>query len=302
LLGQLIAAQFSLEDAVAELERSGASAEAARSQLQALGDLQRQIAGAGPAALTSLRGEITNVVTASRQILQQGRAASNAESVEATLAAASARTRATVERIAGDLFERRIFDPYLHFASEEEERAYRAREAERRAYIDAQLARGTPEGNLNASAATVGQVLDAGANGADRSPEFERTKQDAFTAYRDQRTAMVAAGRSTTEADRQVAGEVRRVLQARGLSDTEIDARLAASADPLDALDTGSAAPQREASVVAPTGTAPKQASELDDVAAALRAAGVVPPPATTRPGHGLTANAQSETELGGRV
>jgi hypothetical protein len=301
VLAQLLAAQFGLEDAIAELERGGAPIDAARSQLQALGDLQRQIAVAGPAALTSLRGEIGGAIATSRQMQQQGRSASNAESVEATLAAISARTRATVERIAGDLFERRIFDPYLQFASEEDERAYRSREAERRAYIDAQLARGTPEGNLNASAATVGQVLDAGANGADRSPEFERTKHDAFTAYRDQRTAMVAAGRSTTDADQQVAGEVRRVLRARGLSDADIDARLAASANPLDALDTGTA-PQREASVITPSSTATTQTSELDDVAAALRAAGVVPPPATTRPGHGLTANTQSEIELGGRV
>lgn len=301
MLGQLIAAQFSLEDAVAELERGGAPTDAARSQLQALGDLQRQIAVASPAALTSLRGEIAGAIATSRQMQQQGRSASNVESAEAALAVTNARTRATVERIAGDLFERRIFDPYLQFASEEEERAYREREAERRETIRRELAKGTPEGNLNASAATVGQVLDAGANGADRSPEFERTKQDAFTAYRDQRTAMVAAGRSTTEADQQVTGEVRRVLRARGLSDADIDARLAASANPLDALDTGTA-PQRESSVVTPSSTATTQTSELDDVAAALRAAGVVPPPAATLPGHGLTANAQSEIEVGGRV
>lgn len=286
----MIAAQFSLEDAVAELERSGASADAARSQLQALGDLQRQIASAGPAALTSLRGEITNAVTASRQILQQGRAASNAESVEATLAATSARTRATVERIAGDLFERRIFDPYLQFASEEEERAYRAREAERRAYIDAQLARGTPEGNLNASATTVGQVLDAGANGADRSPQYAQTLDTAVGAYGDQRASMIAAGRSTAEADRRVTNDVRAALRARGMSDTEIDARLAASPNPADALRDPPQAAQRATSAT----------SELDDVAAALRAAGVAPPPEAAAPGHGLNANAQAAVERDG--
>lgn len=181
------------------MERGGASTDAARSQLQALTDLQRQIAGAGPTTLSSLRGEIVAVTAASRALAQQGRAASNAESAEIALATASVRTRATVQRIAGDLFERRIFDPYLRFDSPEEEAEYRRREAERQEYIRRELARGTPEGNLNAANATLAQIDDAGAHGADRSPEYSRARTSILNARNEQQAAIQGAGLASQE-------------------------------------------------------------------------------------------------------
>lgn len=173
-----------------------APTDAARAQLAALGDLQRQIAGAGPAALTSLRGEIAAAVTISQALVQQGHSASPREAIEAALAAASARTRATVQRLAGDLFERRILDPHLQFASPEED-AYRRREGERRAVIERELAKGTPEGNLHAANVTVAQIEDAGAHGADRSPGYAAMLESAEQAEASLRAA--AAQRSPVD-------------------------------------------------------------------------------------------------------
>lgn len=302
LLGRLAAAQLNLEAAIAELARNHAPADVARAQLEALGDLQRQIASAGPAALAGLRGEIAAATAASQAVVQQGRAATSAETAEAALAAASARTRATVQRVAGDLFERRIFDPYLQFASAEDEETYRRREAERRAEIERELARGTPEGNLNASAATVGQVLDAGAHGADRSTDYRPTLGSAVDAYRDQRDSMIAAGRSTAEADQRMADDVRRYLRSRGLSDAEIEARLAGAANPADALGSTHAESAGELHPAAPPTADPATPTGLGDVAAALRAAGVVGQHESEQPGHGLTAQALALTQAFGRA
>jgi len=194
LLGQLVAAQFDLESTLAELSRNGASTDAVRSSLEALGDLQRQVGTTNPARLELLRSEIAAGATNARAIAQQTRASSQTESAEHALASVDARTRATVQRLAFDLFERRALDPYLQFASAEEEAEYRRREAERKAYIERELARGTPEGNLNAATATVAQIDDAGANGADRSPDYDKMRADAISALDQQLAAMRRVG------------------------------------------------------------------------------------------------------------
>ncbi len=144
--------------------------------------------------MSALRGEIVASANTGRAIAQQSRAAASGDSADDLLAATTARTRAAVERIGEDLFERKIFDPYLRFASEEEERAYRQREAERQEYIRRELAKGTPEGTLNATNATLAQIDDAGAHGADRSPEYARMRSDAINAQEDQLAAIRRAG------------------------------------------------------------------------------------------------------------
>ena len=190
LLGQIVAAQFDLEDALAELERSGAPTDALRSSLQSLGDLQRQIGVASPAALLTLRGEIAASASTGRAIAQQSRIAASSDSADDQLAATSARTRATIQRIGEDLFERRVLDSYLQFDSEVEERAYRQREAERQEYIRRELAKDTPEGARNAAAATVAQLDDARDHGADRSPAFDSMYGAAVNARDEQIAAM----------------------------------------------------------------------------------------------------------------
>lgn len=153
-----------------------------------------------------------------------------------SVAAASAATRQQVQTLSDDVFEKRIFDPYLHFSSAEDEADFRKRQAAARKYVDEQLARGTPEGNLNAAGGMQGTLLDADAHGAGASPEFMPRWDALADDARRQRTAMQAAGQSTAEYDRDVTASARRFLKAKGLSDAEIDKRLAASADPLDAV------------------------------------------------------------------
>lgn len=174
MLGQIVGAQFELERAIAELTRSGASAGLAQGQLQALAKLQRQIGDAGGPALASLRAEIATTVSESRAIIQQGaNAARGAEAAEIeTLATASAAARATAQSFMHDFYERKIFDPYLRFSSVEDEAEYRKREGAYRKAIDAELAKNTPEGDLAATKLARSQLADAGAHGADASPEF----------------------------------------------------------------------------------------------------------------------------------
>jgi len=153
-----------------------------------------------------------------------------------TVAAASADTRQEVRSLSHDVFDRHIFDPYLHFDSPEDEADFRKREAEAQKYINEQLARRTPEGNLNAGGGMIGTMLDANAHGAGNSPDF-MPRWNALTAdTQRQRAAMHAAGQSTEEYDRNVTDSVRRFLKAKGLSDAEIDKRLSDSANPLDAM------------------------------------------------------------------
>jgi hypothetical protein len=152
------------------------------------------------------------------------------------VAVTSAATRQEVQSLSQDLFERKIFDAYLHFASPEDEADYRKREAAAHKYIDQQLAKNTPEGDLNAGGGMMGQMLDAHAHGAGDSPDFLPRWNALVEKTERQHAAMRAAGQSTEEYDRNLNASVRRFLKAKGLSDAEIDKRPAASNNPLDAV------------------------------------------------------------------
>lgn len=164
-------------------------------------------------------------------------AAAEASSKAASeLAFASGATRQTVETLSGDLFHRRIFDPFLHFASEDDETEYRAREAARQAAIAAALRLHTPEGDLRAGGQMAGQMLDAHAHGAGASPDFLSAWNRLVEQLHRQRAAMQAAGHSTESFDRELAADVRRFLQAKGLSEAQINALLSTGASPLDVV------------------------------------------------------------------
>jgi len=102
-------------------------------QLGALLAMKRRLDQAGPAALVAMRAEIAVVVAAATGIAQQAQAAlgsgSGHEAV-ADLAGASDAARREVGSFIHDFYERKIFDPYLRFASVEDEEAYREREAD----------------------------------------------------------------------------------------------------------------------------------------------------------------------------
>jgi hypothetical protein len=235
----------------------------------------------------------------------------------------SAATRDEVKSLEQDMFEHKIFDAYLHFSSPEDEAAYREREAEAHKYIDQQLARGTPEGDLNAGGGLQGQMLDAHAHGAGDSPDFMPRWNALAEKTQRQRTAMRAAGQSTEEYDRNLKASVRRFLKDEAhLSDAEIDKRLAEVADPLDAVKpylkddkesrhlekmtttmavaahtAASALPRVVASDDTPT-EAPTTIT-VDAVTAKLKAAGVQMSD-TASTGHGLAIQKPAaKTELG---
>jgi hypothetical protein len=128
-------------------------------------------------------------------------AAGTPAAVAQELATSSAATHAQVQTLAGDLFEKKLFDPYLHFANAEEEAAFRRRQAETQQYVAAQLAKDTPEGNLNAGGGMVDAMIDARAHGASDSPDFTPRLSSLVETVRRQHAAMRAAGQSTEEFD-----------------------------------------------------------------------------------------------------
>ena len=244
-------------------------------------------------------------------------AAAAAATLKAQVMAASAGTRQEVQTLSHDLFERRVFDPYLHFSSSEDEAGFRQREADARSYIHDQLALGTPEGNLNAAGGAQGYLLDAHVHGAGDSPDFLPKWNALAETTQRQHAAMRAAGQSTAKYDRRMAAAARQLLRReKHLSDAEIDRILAGHADPLEAVkevleksgrDHNSAvgtdrprepvahhAPDVLPEVVASPGTAiPTSAAPLplDAMTAKLKAAGVrLTDTGDAAPAHGIAA------------
>lgn len=174
MLTQILSAQSDIGVALADLSRAGDASLIAQAlaQQQTLAKLERALSSGSAATIApNIRGEIAAVVTASANLSQQAQQAAD-QRAGIDLATAQARTRATVQEIGRDIYERRIFDPYLRFASAEDEEAYRRREEENRRAIEEALAEQTPEGDLRAARLIQRQLADAGAHGADASPEF----------------------------------------------------------------------------------------------------------------------------------
>jgi hypothetical protein len=240
----------------------------------------------------------------------------------ANLAAASAAERADVQGLSQDVFERHIFDRYLHFSSAQDEAAFRLHEATVKKYVAVQLARNTPEGNLNAGGGIASYMLDADAHGAGASPDFLPRWNRLVADTTREHVALRAAGQSTVEFDRNVMASVRGFLKAKGLSDAEIDERLAGGTNPLDAVkpflkddadsrtlenQMGSGTQSAASAQPSPRGRAtegalPRDAQlsiNFDAMASKLRAAGVqMSDTAETAPAHGLTV--QKPTEKAG--
>ncbi|WP_257386360.1 hypothetical protein [Tahibacter caeni] len=323
LIGRLTAASFELEARLAEISRAAGVAGGvgeARAQLAQLTALSRSVATASPASLATLRTEITANLTAATNLAQQikteattGQAARAAE-----FAAINADTRRTVESLSADLYERRIFAPYLKFDSSQDEADYREREAERQRYIAEQMAKNTPQGNLNAGGAVAGQMLDAETHGAGESPDFAPRWNELREQLRKQRRTVESEGLSTEEYDRNLRANVHRFLAAKGVPEAEIDAKLKAATDPLDAAqpylatvkdaeslkaELGADAPPAgiTANPAAPSTPNLSQQPQLGTLAATLQISGVILTDAARPGGHGLTA-AITATKTEGRT
>ena len=193
----------------------------------------RQVGVAGSATLAGLRGDIAALVAHSGAIAQQARTASgSSQSADAIELAA-----ATRDQVNAVMRGMKDFDPYLQFDNAEAEADYRRREAERRAYIEAQQAKGTPEGDLNAAGAAMGQMADAGAHGAANSPEFDKRWNALADSTQRLRDQLVREGKDVSEFDNRLRDDLRQIMRAKGKSDAEIDTLLAAHTDnPMDAM------------------------------------------------------------------
>ena len=233
LLGKLIAAQIALERALAELVQSGGNTAALANQLLRVGELQAAIGTASEASLQAMRGDIAAAMSQSQSAAQEAReqvTAANAARVAAqVLSSAAISSRTALQHALSSLDH-----VPLSFASSEDEAEYRRREEERRAYIANQQGKHSPEGDLNAAGAGIGQMADAKAHGAS-GPEFEQRVNDLIATTEKLREAAKANGVSTEEFDRHLRDDLRRIMKSKGLSDGEIEARFAATPDPLEA-------------------------------------------------------------------
>jgi hypothetical protein len=317
LLGQIAAAQFDLEAAIADLTRDGAPAAVladSRSQFGALIAMRRQMGSASPSALAEMRNEVAALVASGQSAAQQARsaAASNADMAELSSRAAEARARVD-ETMRG----MKDFDADLRFADQRDQAEYRRREAERLAYIAAEQAKGAPESHLNASGAAIGQMADAAAHGAADNPEFTKRWDALMKSTRKLREQVIRDGGDVSKFDSDVRADLRRILKSKGKSDAEIDALLAAHHDPLDAMQaivaeqkvaladreiddfTMKAREHKDGAALAATETKLaatalpiEQPGPLADAMSVLKAAGVAPSThdAEAPPTHGVTA------------
>jgi hypothetical protein len=233
-------------------------------------------------------------------------AAASSTTLTANVATTSAETRSETESLARDLFDQHVLDPYLRFKSSKDEEEYRQREAESKRYIAAQLARHTPEGNLNASGGVLGQMLDAHAHGAGASPQFTPMWNAEVEKAEALRNAMKAAGQSTKEFDGRMGTSVRRFLKdEKGLSESESDKRLGTFANPLDAAKSLLKDAGKSGDVKGKASGDTHASLDLDDIRARMNAAGVTAsdtPDTDAAPKHGVNAQktaAKDATTLG---
>lgn len=182
LSAKIAGAQLDIESKLTELRNALASAQnglaitQADSQLRGLSTLQQRISMANASGLSAIRGEVAATIAATQALVQQAQTgASTSQSAQVALTQASEAARNNVKDFMHAYYDEHKFDSYLHFASTEDEAEYRKREQERKQAIDKALAEHTPEGNLQANQLSIEQLKDAGAHGADRSPDYKPT-------------------------------------------------------------------------------------------------------------------------------
>lgn len=172
MLAQIRSAQADLDQLLAQLSNDAASLLTdSQSQRHLLATLEQSLSSGSVTSAVLIRSQIAGAIAATASLGDQARQSSS-QRASTDLATAQARTRAAVLEIGRDIYQRRIFDPYLRFASAEEEEAYRHREEENRRAIVKALAENTPEGDLRAARIIDRQLQDAGTHGADASPQF----------------------------------------------------------------------------------------------------------------------------------
>jgi len=265
-------------------------------QLTELIGLRQEIAAASPSDMAHLSRTVSAAVASANTAAQQAQVAASTKAAESITIAAEASHRAVDSAMD---YTRSLS---LHFRSEEDEKEYRDREAERRVYIAQQQGQHTPQGNLNAAGAAIGQMADARAHGAS-GPEFDKQWNDLVSTTERLRAEAKAKGMSTEEFDQRLRGEIRFDMKSKGYTDAQIESLFASNPDPLQAAKTfvqdgGSVANiqhavsmERTQSPTIETGTlTPKAQTDAKDLIAALKATGVVAsdPLPSGAPHHGI--------------
>lgn len=173
LAGELSAAADQLQAAITTLIASDIPAVAAcKAQLRDIVALKQGVANASPAALTALSSQIAAVAASAASSAQSAVAQGSSGGAQMSqLLTAQGASRQAVNAAMDGMKD---LDPYLKFTSAEDERAYRERERERRAAIEREQSKGTPEGELAASQLALAQMNDAKDHGAGDSLEFQR--------------------------------------------------------------------------------------------------------------------------------
>ena len=243
MLAKVAGAQGDLEKQLAELRHAlsdpaaGAALAQSVTQLRTLAGLQQRINGADLQGLAAIRAEVTASVAATQAVVQQAQTATGAAQItQATLHLASEEARSSVNGFMDDYYKRRIFDPYLKFASAKDEEEYRSREAERQQQIEKAMAAHTPEGDLRAANLSLDQLHDAGAHGADKSPDYARwdksltEKRDSLASGIDAMNAGTGTAKSPTpdplsqvKPDANVSPDVLASLRSAGVTMPEQD-------------------------------------------------------------------------------
>jgi len=236
LQGQASAEMAEIKRLLGSLRGGAVGRERLESALSAIAGVKAQLAHAAsnPSStdfgtlgqLAGVLGAEIGVISASEQSADE-----SASMLAAGLGYASDMARATVLGMRKDLFEDGMFDSYLRFTSAEDERAYRQERVERERYVDRQLARNTPEGNLNAMGGAQSQMLSDAEHHANMSPRFHERWEASESQATALRSAVIAAGGSTAEYDRMMEDRVRHFLHSKGISDSEIEARIARNRD-----------------------------------------------------------------------
>ena len=284
LLDQLLASQSAIEAALADFAGADPTVrEQLRAQLSTISGLRQQIGTASIATLNSLQTQVMALAGIASAAANEAQAsAQTGSSSPMGMALYASNVRQEVNAVMAGMKD---FDRYLQFDPGDTEADYRQREAERRAYIAAQQAKHTPEGDLNASGAAIGQMADAKAHGAGDSPEFQQRWDKLVTSTEVLRAEIVRNGGSTKEFDERLRNEMRRVLKSKGLSDAQIDAQFAAHPDnPLEAAKAYVSERDLETIVRSTPAveTAPQPAKPVplvtsaEDAMAKFRAAGIV--------------------------
>lgn len=203
LTAKLAGAQINLENKLAELRAritTGADNIAiaqAVSQLRGLGDLRQRIEQADASTLASLQSEVNAALAVTRSVSDQTASASpTLQAGQLALNHASEVARHSVEDFESAYYRRHVFDQYLQFSSQRDEEEYRRREQDRHQEIEKAMAERTPQGDLRASQLSIDQLKDAGAHGAVRSPEYQKTL-DGLTAARDKLAAQIEPAKET---------------------------------------------------------------------------------------------------------